>query len=273
MSGDEDDFPNRTPVIAAALLILAAGGGLWYFLAHRAPPPPASPAPQPQASVVAAPPSEPAISHPVPTASAGSQESLPALNDSDASMLAALGAVAGAGNVKDYVVPENVIRRIVASVDNLARQRVPVAKRPLNPVPGVFAADGDELHATLDAANFARYRPLIEVLRGLDMQRLVDVYVHFYPLIQSAYQDLGYPNGYFNDRLIDVIDVLLKTPEVQGSVELVRPNVLYEYADPALEGRPAGQKLLIRIGPENAAVVKAKLMELRADLTGAPLKK
>jgi hypothetical protein len=47
---------------------------------------------------------------------------------------------------------------------------------------------------------------------------------------------------------------------------------MYVYADPALEARPAGQKLLIRMGPENAQAVKAKLKELRAIVTAGSLK-
>jgi hypothetical protein len=111
---------------------------------------------------------------------------------------------------------------------------------------------------------------MVEVLRKTDMQRFAAVYLHFYPLFQKAYQDLGYPNGYFNDRLVQVIDVLLATPQITGPVELVRPNVMYTFADPKLESRPAGQKVLIRMGPDNAAAVKAKLMELRAIITAAP---
>jgi len=84
---------------------------------------------------------------------------------------------------------------------------------------------------------------------------------------------LGYPNGYFNDRLVQVIDVLLATPQISGPIDLVRPNVMYIYADPTLEARPAGQKLLIRMGPENAAVIKAKLVELRAAVTAAAPKR
>jgi hypothetical protein len=91
-------------------------------------------------------------------------------------------------------------------------------------------------------------------------------------LFQHVYQDLGYPNGYFNDRLVQVIDSLLATPQPAGPIELTRPNVMYVYADPALEARPAGQKLLLRMGPENAAVIKAKLKELRTIVTAAPPK-
>jgi len=95
------------------------------------------------------------------------------------------------------------------------------------------------------------------------------VYLRFYPLFQKAYQDLGYPTGYFNDRLVKVIDMLLATPQIAAPIDLVRPNVMYVYADPKVESLPAGQKLLIRMGTDNAAVVKAKLMELRAIITVA----
>jgi hypothetical protein len=91
-------------------------------------------------------------------------------------------------------------------------------------------------------------------------------------LFQQSYQNLGYPNGYFNDRLVEVIDVMLATPESKGPIKLVRPNVMYTFADPALEARPAGQKLLIRMGPENAQAIKAKLTELRSVITAGPLK-
>jgi hypothetical protein len=47
---------------------------------------------------------------------------------------------------------------------------------------------------------------------------------------------------------------------------------MYLYADPAIEARPAGQKLLMRMGADNAKAVKAKLMELRAAVTAAPIK-
>jgi hypothetical protein len=91
-------------------------------------------------------------------------------------------------------------------------------------------------------------------------------------LFQKAYQDLGYPNDYFNDRLVKAIDMLLATPQITGPIDLVRPNVMYVFADQSLESRPAGQKVLIRMGPDNAAVVKAKLTELRAIITAVPPK-
>ena len=53
-------------------------------------------------------------------------------------------------------------------------------------------------------------------------------------------------------------------------VRLVQPKVMYQFADPELEARSAGQKLLMRMGNANAALVKDKLRALRAELTASP---
>ncbi len=47
---------------------------------------------------------------------------------------------------------------------------------------------------------------------------------------------------------------------------MMQPKVFYEFTDPDLETRSAGQKMLIRMGAENARRVKAKLAEIRQAL-------
>jgi hypothetical protein len=267
------DNLNKPVIGVAALVVLIAAGG-WYYLRQRntvtpTPAPAAASAVDPEPSPV-----EPAIQHPLPAAAvAGDTTPVPSLADSDSAFRDALTHVMGADTVLNYVRPEAIIRNLVVTIDNLPRQKVAVEKRPVSATAGSFLADGDELHATLDQRNFERYKPAVAVVSSLDMPKLVQVYLHFYPLFQESYQNLGYPNGYFNDRLVQVIDVLLATPQLNGPIELVQPNVMYTFVDPALEARPAGQKLLIRMGPDNAAAIKAKLMELRALITASPPKR
>jgi hypothetical protein len=260
------------PVIGVAAAVVVIAAGTWYYLSRHG----AMQHVNPVAPLTAAepPPSESAIEHPLPAGQdSAAQAPLPTLAESDAPLRDALGRIAGASTWKDYVLPENIIRRLVVTIDNLPRQKVAVEKRPVAPVAGFFLADGDELHATLDPQNFSRYQPLVAAVGNMDVQQLTAVYIRFYPLFQQTYQNLGYPNGYFNDRLVQVIDTLLATPETTGPIALTRPNVMYTFADPALEARPAGQKLLIRMGPDNAATIKAKLKELRAAVTAAPMKR
>ncbi len=258
------------PMIGVAVGVLALASGTWYVLHTRHAVPknlpaaaqPTAPEPAPEAEVA-----NPVIPG---TMDAASRTPLPALNDSDAALNEALTRVVGGAAVTDFLLPESIIRHLVVTIDNLPRQKVAVQKLPTRTVPGSFAVIGDELHATLDTQNFARYEPMVAVIRKVDMKALAAVYFRFYPLFQQSYQDLGYPKGYFNDRLVKVIDLLLATPPPTGPVELVRPNVMYVYADPALESLSAGQKVLIRMGPENAAAIKAKLSELRAVIAAAP---
>jgi hypothetical protein len=254
------------PWIVASLAIAVAGGiGYYYYRylpAQEIPPPPAAraePAPAP-------PPAKPAIAHPLPEAEA---VSLPTLENSDSMMRESLAALLGGKAFTDFVIPTQLVRRIVATVDNLPRRTAPRRVMPLEAVPGAFVTAGAGDERTTAAANSARYAPYVRALEAVPARALVATYVQAYPLFQRAYEELGYPGRYFNDRLLEAIDDLLAAPEVAAPVRLVQPKVLYEFADPELETRSAGQKILIRMSAENALKVKAKLREIRQELAAA----
>jgi hypothetical protein len=103
-------------------------------------------------------------------------------------------------------------------------------------------------------------------VRTIDAKTVVSLYRGMEPLFQQAYEELGHPDAEFDDRLIEVIEHLLTTPNPTGEIRLVQPSVLYRYTDERLEKLSAGQKLLIRMGPENAGIIKAKLREIQAEL-------
>jgi hypothetical protein len=249
--------------IAAGVAVVGLTiGGILYFSQSRRPEQPAEP-------VVSLPPrpalpAEPAIKHPVP-ASDGN-DALPALDDSSVPLQNALADLFGAQSVERFIIPDDLIRHIVVSVDNLSEQKVAERLRPVKPPAGSFMVAGTPDAPVLDPANYERYQPMVQLLRSTDTQRLVATYVRYYPLFQESYENLGHPPQYFNDRLIEVIDQLLATPDVPGPIALAQPNVQYEFADPKLESLAAGQKALIRMGSENATAVKQKLREVRSAL-------
>jgi len=261
---DREDVARRTVMwLIGGLVAIAIAAGGWYWYASRptalAPLPAVhKAAPQPAANT------EPQISHPL--AAEGSPAALPALNDSDQVVHDSLAGVLGRNPVEEFLVPQNIVRHIVVTVDNLPRRKLAAELRPVKATPGqtVTSTQGDI--TTLSDASFERYAPLVHVVQAADVKALAVVYERLYPLFQQAYQDLGYPGKYFNDRLVEVIDHLLQTPEVPAPIQLTQPKVFFEYADPSLESRSAGQKLLIRMGPANARVVKAKLREFRAEI-------
>jgi hypothetical protein len=249
------------------VLAVAGAIGIGLYLARTGKPPVTelpgtSGAPPAATAAPSTPPST--IQHPIEqvAVAGGDDAPLPALDASDAAVLAALGALAGDG-LAALVNPEHVIQRIVATIDSLPRQKIAPDALPVRGASGTFAASGN----VIDARNYARYGTYAAIAKSIDAQKVVAWYVHYYPLFQQAYRELGYPDGYFNDRLVVVIDHLLATPDLPQPPALTQSKVMYEYADPALESRSAGQKLLLRSGPENEAAIKAKLREIRALLT------
>lgn len=247
-------------IIAAALI--AVGGWYWYASRHRAPA--AAPAP-PAAAPGTAANGEAQISHPIP-GEGPDASALPALNDSDQVARDSLAGVLGKNPVEQFLVPQSIVRHIVVTVDNLPRNKVAVDLRPVKPTAGQTAVATQGDITTLSDANFARYAPLMRVVQEADVKSLAVVYERLYPLFQQSYEDLGYPGKYFNDRLVEVIDHLLQAPEIKGPVQLVQPKVFYEYADADLQGRSAGQKLLMRMGPANERILKDKLRAFRAEI-------
>lgn len=174
-----------------------------------------------------------------------------------------IAVLVGAPRFATLFIGDDIVRRIVATVDNLPRQKVAMQLSPARPPAGGFITAGGEDQLVLGAANFDRYTPWIELVDSLDPDATFDLYRRLYPQFQAAYESLGNPDGYFNDRVIEVIDHLLATPEPPETISLARPNVLYEFADPTLEAESAGRKLLLRMGPGNAARVKMKLRDMR----------
>jgi hypothetical protein len=246
---------------AAAAAVVALSIGAVLYISQRSP---KTPPPHPPAAAPAAPPAEPEVQYPI--AAAPAPEPLPTLDQSDEPLLNALGSLIGKGPAQQFVVPESVVRKIVVTIDNLPTTKVAERLRPVKPVAGRFAAAGPDDALTLDPANYDRYKPLVALIRSVDDGQLVALYVRYYPLFQDAYENLGHPPKYFNDRVIVVIDHLLATPDLKDPIALTQPNVQFEYADPKVESLSAGQKVLIRMGSANAAVVKQKLRALRAKL-------
>ena len=268
------------------IILMVLGGIAWYLFDVRepaveeAPPPPiveqeaAPPAP-------VEPPPEPVISTPEPTTEPVIEAPpLPALADSDPVVIESLEGLVGAEPVAQFVAHEDLVSRIVATVDALSSQQVPAAIKPVEGPGGEFqaTADDDPQSVVLDSAgdpipqyvvdpvNYARYAPYVEMLEAAEPADIAAPYREYSPLFEEAFRQLGYPEGDFNQRLRAVIDELLATPDVTEPPRLIKPEAYYLYADEDLESLSAGQKVLIRMGPENAARVKARLAAIRGAL-------
>ena len=266
---------SRTSVIGVSALLLAAAGGAayWYFVHQQAPvtsaEPPATTARAPAAETPPTP-AVPAIRFPLEPPEAEPAAKLPALDASDALVAETLARVFGNKAFREYFGAENLVRRIVVTVDNLPQDKLPRLMLPVKPVGGQFRVADQNGQPAIAADNDARYAPYVRLAEAVDSTKLVAAYRGLYPLFQKAYAELGYPDAYFNDRLVEVIDHLLGAAPAAEPLRLVRPKIFYQFADPELESLSAGRRLLLRIGNDNAARIKVKLRELRTLIATAP---
>ncbi|WP_425258398.1 DUF3014 domain-containing protein [Rubrivivax sp. RP6-9] len=267
--------------IGVVVLVAAVAAGLWWWRSAPAPAPDAPAAAPPVAS--AEPPTPvpsaalPAVRYPI-GASAAQAEAATASTGPASALKQALDELLGPQAVLQWLQLDDFARRLVATVDNLPREHAAARLWPVHPTPGRFGPNETPQGAVIGAGNHARYTAFVDWIERVDSRRAVAVYRSLYPMFQSAYEDLGFPGRHFNDRLVDVIDHLLATPEpttplavrlveVKGDVPSLRPWVRFEFSDPGLQARSAGQKLLLRLGPEHQRRLKAKLAEVRSLVT------
>ena len=216
---------------------------------------------------------EPEIRYPLPEAqsvSAGTDEKvippLPELGQGDAFSKDLLTELFGDPARKQLLAPQQFIRRLVLIIDALPRKNLPRQHLPVRAPEGRFETAGEEGAEVIASANFRRYAPYVQLAEAATSDRLAKAYLRVYPLLEEAYREMGHPKGYFHDRMIGVLDHLLATPEPKGPIPLVKHVTQYRYADPQLEALSAGQKILLRMGSDNARRVKAVLEKLRGQL-------
>lgn len=197
---------------------------------------------------------------------------LPDLEESDSVIRQELIDIDSLFGMAAVFIFNDFIRRVVVTVDNLTARKIPQRFIFTTRPEGGFAVrktDKEDVYLS-SGDNYPRYKKYLDLAERLPDAMLVALYVRYYPLFQQAYEDLGYPDRYFNDRLVAVIDHLLLTPEVKDELLLKQPKVYYEYLDPDLEKLSSGQKILLRIGSENRLNVKRRLNNIRHLLVSLP---
>ena len=191
-------------------------------------------------------------------------EPLPTLDESDTVVVAKMDEYLS-DSVMSLMVTDDVIRRGVVFIDNIAKDKIAKKHTPVvKPEEEFSVNEGDIL--TIDPNSYERYTPYVKVFTSLSAAQAVRMYEQYKPLINNAYSEIGYGDDEFNQTLEDAIELLLDTPEPEGELPLLRDSVTYQYAFSEWEQLPAAQKQLLRMGPENMKKVKAALRKIKAEL-------
>lgn len=189
------------------------------------------------------------------------------LDASDQAAHADLLDLSADGALASWLVQDEIIRKWVAAVYAASRGELVGKHRPFKELSGPLKASGNTATGfLLSSDNYQRYDQPVRLLAQVDPGTAATLYRFWYPRLAQAFGELGIPDESFHQVTLKAIDQLLAAPKVEPPIRLVRPAVYYQFADPELEKLPDMHKLMLRMGPDNAARVKNKLVELRDEL-------
>ncbi|MBN2242859.1 MAG: DUF3014 domain-containing protein [Acidobacteria bacterium] len=184
------------------------------------------------------------------------------LNTSDDLVRTLAGELSSHPALAEWLMTDYLIRRFVTTVDLIANGESP--RRPMDfvRIEGDFGVREEAGKLFLDPAGYERYFRIAAAVMSLDAKGCATLYKRLRLPIRQAYRDMGYPDEDFNATLRKAVRALLETPIVRDRIYLEKDVLNYVFSDPELEKLSAPQKHLLRMGPDNIAVIQAKIREI-----------
>ena len=243
--------------VAVTLLLVAAGAAAYFAFVWRqsAAPSRTAGAPPPAAAAQASP----------PLGGKGDPMTLPSLDASDTLVRTLVQALTESPAVMAWLPTHGLIRNFTVVVANVADGVTPAKHvtvlRPAAPF-RIVMRDGT---SSVDPRSYDRYATIGDAIASVDAGGAAKLYATLKPRIEDAHRDLGASDSF--DRTLErAIVALLNTPVVDGPERLKLKGIGYAYADERLESLTPAQKQLLRMGPRNVRLIKAKLRDIAVAL-------
>ena len=259
-----DDFlDERAPrpwgfLLVVALVIASLGGGGYYWLSRR------TKAPADRSSVSPAAPA-PAEASRSPLGGTPDSVNVPPLGESDPVVRILVQSMSSHPRVLAWLATDGLIRNFTVVVGNIADGRTPARQLGMLKPTGRFKTVPASNGLTIDPASYARYDDLAAAVGTVDAQAAARVYATLKPRIEEAHRELGSQEP-FDATLEQAIVRLVQTPGAIDPRVTAKGAEGFQYTDERLESLTDSQKLLLRMGPSNAQIVRNKLKEIGVEL-------
>jgi len=245
--------PAVGPTIAVFLLIAAVCAAIYVAFRWQ---PTRAPSTTPVPAAPAAATAPPALGGPAEPVT------IPPLDASDSVVRSLVQALSESPAVMAWLPTNGLIRNFTVVVANIADGATP-AKHLKNLRPGSpFRVVERGSDTYVDPRSYDRYNVIADAVTSIDPTAAAKLYGTLKPRIEDANRELGVQNASFDRTLTRAIVALLETPILDTPPRLKPKGIGYAYADERLEGLSAAQRQLLRMGPRNARVIKARLREI-----------
>ncbi|MGH9161274.1 MAG: DUF3014 domain-containing protein [Vicinamibacteraceae bacterium] len=174
-----------------------------------------------------------------------------------------VGPLSSQPQLAALLTSDDLVRRFVVSIDNIARGVAPTNQARAVAPKGDFSVQASGKQTTIDPRSYERYNGIAATVASLDADGLARLYTTLKPRLDEAYRELGGPSDNFDAAIEQALVRLLATPDVTEPIAVRQGRgVNYVYADENIEALPAAQKQLIRMGPRNRETIQQKLREI-----------
>ncbi len=191
---------------------------------------------------------------------------LPELNDSDVFVRDRVKFISSNTHFLRWITTDDVLRRAASYLDGLSRGVILSKIFPLTAPDPTFTTHRDAQSIWMNAGNYERYDATVNTLLSFDMEVLAQMFHLLRPLLEASFAEMGYQPRQMEGIILRSIDRVLATPIIVEPIELTRESVLYQYADPDLEGLLPLQKQILRTGPENTQKLQQQALALKTAL-------
>jgi hypothetical protein len=247
--------------VLIVVVLLLAGGAYWW-LSKRSPKAAKDPAKVAADTGIGSAPAQAAPVEAAPTAAVP----LPPLNASDEFVRETAQRLSQHPALVRWLARDDLVRRGVATVENIAHGSSPRSHLEFMAPKEPFLAERVDGKLVASPESYARYDLMVDVFTSLDIGTTVQLFHTLEPLLDKGYGEIAPPGAKFRDALGEAIQRLLAVEIPAASPELEEAVLAYRYADPQLEELSPAEKHLLRLGPERARRVQAKLQFLSAAL-------
>ncbi|QFU74875.1 DUF3014 domain-containing protein [Halioglobus maricola] len=271
----EGGLPVIPIIIGVGLLVAAAA---WFlFSPDDAPPPPPPPAAEitpaePPALPEPVAPPEPDIPEPEVIEDITPEPNEPppppplTLDESDPVVRNEMAPLLADTDLANTLDNDQLLDRMAGLIDATSQGRVFHEVFKLPPPEEKFAVIQQGDTAYIDPASYSRYDGYTQAIATLDTGTLATAFNTFRPLLEEAYAALGYKEQQLDNTLIRALDQVIEAPTLEGPAALEKDVTTWHYVDPELEALSPLAKQLLRMGPENQALLQAQARALREEL-------
>lgn len=240
---------GRTGLIVGLIALVALVAGLYWWFGRNT---------GDQTSTTAAPPAETAP--PPPAQTELPPTDLPPLAELDPTFRSLVGELTNHPLLARWLSGNGLAEQAAAIALQLANGRLPTTMLGALRPSGSFQVRQQDGATVIDPRSYQRYNGIAAAVESVDAAQAARVYTTLEPRLEEAYRQLG-EGGSIRDAVAKAVAGLLATPDVSGPVRLQPKGGLWAYEDPQLESLTPAQKLLLRMGPDNARRIKARLRE------------